>query len=452
MQQVWPHKQSHPTQLAVPDSGHREDTADFLRWALTQLKIPWCEDQGIVHLQLAEPDQIAFDGRSTIRVALTTANRTATTDAPTDSLDWTARFTPWLRQRLQAGESTLHLRPCAQPAAVQDLAQRLLSAYQIDGGQVHLGGCQLTDYPFLRLSFAAEDHGQPQLRHVFVAHDGSSISPRLAADLGLDQLECVPKHPLDPSSLQTLIAAGRREAAKLAASADPQAQVAEPVLTAVIWVKHASGQLQFTIGEATSVLPFSGWAKLLEAPPFVAPHSGTSTFHLAATDDERIDAATEIVICQHSGRRVLTQDVVRCSVTDTRVLAEFCQICPVSGKPALETSFSPCPICRQSVSQVVLAKSGCAACRGLEKISPTDPRITWILGEHTGLQRWSQWRLAETQQVYIVQASNWWKRLLAVIDKETLAVRHLATAGRFSSDWVDVAETDTRALLQHDGD
>ena len=96
----------------------------------------------------------------------------------------------------------------------------------------------------------------------------------------------------------------------------------------------------------------------------------------------------------------------------------------------------------------VLAEGVCAACRGLKKVSKDEPRLAWILGEHAGLDRWNHWQLAETATVYIVQASGLLKRLLAVVEKETLAVQRLATAPRLTSTWVDVPETERAELLK----
>jgi len=416
-----------------------------VRWGLAQLQIGFSEAHGVACVQLSEEDRTAFDGQAEIRLPLDSSG----SQEARESLDWDGRFGLWLRERLRAGEPTLHVRPREQPVAVRDLSDRLLSAYRVDGGQVHLAGCQLTDYSFLRLSFAAADNGRPNLRHVFVAHDGSSVSNHLVENLCLDQLDRIENQRprIDAATLTTLIAAGHHAAAKTSTLRNPAATVVEPVLLSVIWVKHASGQLQFTIGDSSCVLPFSGWAKLIQAQPFVAEQSGASTFHLAATDDGRIDAYHEIATCDRSGRRVLREDLVICSVTGKNVLAEFTRICPVSGRPALDTEFTSCSVCRQPVSKAVLDAAGCGACRGLVRVKKDDPRIVWICGEHPGLDRWSTWRLAETQHVYIAQASSWLKRLLVVVDKETLAVRHLATAGRLAAGWTHVAEAAQAELL-----
>ena len=219
-----------------------------------------------------------------------------------------------------------------------------------------------------------------------------------------------------------------------------------------MWVKHASGKLHFTIGETTVTLPFSGWARLLKAQPYTSPQSGASSFHLAATDDGRIDTFDQIATCEQSGQRVLRQELVTCSVTGKHVLEEFTETCPVSGKPCLSEEFATCRVCQQRVSKRVLDEPGaCTACRQLASIKNDDPRLVWILGEHTGLDRWKHWQLAETKSVYIAQASRWTKRLLVVVDKETLAVHHLATAGKFTPNWSPVAESARAELLGQRG-
>jgi hypothetical protein len=222
----------------------------------------------------------------------------------------------------------------------------------------------------------------------------------------------------------------------------------DPIAVALLWVRHAEGRLQFAVGAVGASLTFSSWARLLAPQPFIGKHTAKPTFHLAATDDARIDAADEIAVCQHSGRRVLRQELVECSVTGKHVLADFTEPCPVSGRPALKHQFVACSQCRQRVSKAVLAEGVCAACRGLKKVSKDEPRLAWILGEHAGLDRWNHWQLAETANVYIVQASGLLKRLLAVVEKETLAVQRLATAPRLTSTWVDVPEAERAELLK----
>ncbi|HEX6960787.1 MAG TPA: hypothetical protein VF175_02890 [Lacipirellula sp.] len=356
-------------------------------------------------------------------------------------------FDPVGGQQLQAS-GVEHARPVGQPITVADVTGSLFAAYTVEGGQVHLAGCQLTDHPFVRLTFAGETN-EPQ-HHVHVAPDGSSVSDELVPRLGLDALEPIEKLPprLDDAALRSLVAAGRRMAAKQFSPREPDAPLPEPTAVTVAWIRHAEGRLQFDIGASTASVGFSAWAKLLTPPPFFASGSGASAFHLAATDDGRIDAAEEIAACEHSGRRVLRQELLQCSVTGKHVLPDFTEACPVSGRPALRTEFVSCTVCKQHVSKAVMEAGACGACRSLAKATKDDPRLVWIFGEHPGLDHWKHWRLAETQSVYIAEATSLLKRLLVVVDKESLAVHRLAVANRLSSTWIAASDAERADLLK----
>jgi hypothetical protein len=431
-------------QPILPESAHREDAAHFVRWALAELQVPVeCDDRDAIVI-VPESDRGAFGGQQRLRLPFEGIGA-----AGQESLAWDGRFGRWLVERLQRAGAAVHARPREQPMSVSEIAAKLFPAYRIDNGRLHLAGCQLTDHPFLRLSFAGDEPGD-SIRHIFVAPDGSSVPDTLVSQLGLDDLTPVAKLAprIEPSALKSLIAAGRRIAAKQSSLREPDATVVDPVAAAVLWVRHAEGRLQFTIGGAAASLGFSSWARLLAPQPFIARYSGARTFHLAATDDGRIDAADHIAACQQSGRRVLRQDLVECSVTGKLVLADFTAKCPVSGRPALRHEFATCTTCRQRVSKAVLTEGVCSACHGLARVSKDDPRLAWVFSEHAGLDRWNNWQLAETASVYIAQASGVLKRLLLVADKESLAIHRLATAGRISSNWVDASDIERQELLK----
>ena len=157
----------------------------------------------------------------------------------------------------------------------------------------------------MRLTFGAAENDR--VNHVFVAPDGSTVNDEVARSLGMDQVEPITESPprLDETGLRSLVAAGRRIAAKRASERNPDATVAEPLAITAVWIRHVDGRLQFTIGDAAATLDFSGWAKLLAPQAFTARSSGVKTFRLSATDDGRIDATEEMAVCQQSGRRVL---------------------------------------------------------------------------------------------------------------------------------------------------
>jgi hypothetical protein len=426
----------------LPESAHREDPAHFVRWALEELSIPVEIAGQDVIVVLPEADRAAFGGQQRLRLPV--AGNPA---AGQESIHWDDRFGRWLRERI-ARSGVLHARPRTQPMTVSEIAGDLFPAYRVDNGQMHLAGCQLSDHPFLRLSFASNEPGDA-IRHVFVAPDGSTVADELVGKLGLDALTPITKAPprIELPRLESLQAAGRRIAVKQSTSRDPMAVAVDPIAVAVLWVRHADGRMQFTIGKATASLAFSSWTRLLEAQPFVAKHTAAKTFHLAATDDGRIDAADHVAACQQSGRRVLKHELVVCSVSGKQVLADFTERCPVSGLPALRGEFATCTTCKQRVSKSVLEEGVCAACRSMAKVSKDDPRLAWVLGEHPGLDRWNNWKLAETSTVYVLSAAGVLNRLLAVIDKETLTVHRLASANRFSSNWVDLSPAEQAETL-----
>ncbi len=432
--------------LLVPRSEHQDSLVDFVRWGLAQLKLSWEETADRATVVLDESDRKFFDGKERITLALNPGAETATSEPI--ALD--GRFASWLLNKLRDLKPAVSLCPFDQPTSVNDVVARLFEAYQVDGGQVHLGGCQLDDLPFLRLTYANTDEsGNPCVCHIFVAHDGTSVSSEQAEELGLLQVEPVLHLPprIDEAALGALLSAGERIAVQSCSDRDPSARVTDPLVTALVWIKHASGKLQFTIDETTVELPFSGWAKLIQAPPYVSSRSGASSFHLAATDEGHIDALSEITQCEYSGRKVLRQDLVECSVTGKRVLEEFTRRCPVSGRPALEENFRACSSCGEEVSQSALDVGVCAGCRGVVPTAKNDPRLVWILSEHKGLESWGRWKIAETENVYIAVGSKMLRRLLVVVDKESLSVRHLATRGRIGSRWTPVAPAEFGQIL-----
>ncbi len=473
--------------------------ADFLRWVITHLRLDQQPDeqvaagqgpdrripskqaaggqvdapaeiQNTVRLWLSEPDRACFDGQSELVIGFSPSVE----NSQIESATLESRFGRWLAQKLHAVGPAVPARPRDQPQAVGDFTAALFSAYQVEGGQVHLGGCQLTDFPFLRLSYpAAGDFSvargfttavksfSPEtdseipveagdICHLFIGPDGSWVPDPMVRDLGLLDLEPIDGLPprIDETALDALIGAGRRMVTQGISRHEPTAVAADPVAATLIWVKRADGHLRFTIGDASTTLAFSDWARLLKPPPYSCEHSGTTTFHLAATDDGRIDAWDQIACCQRSGQRVLKQELLECSVTGQHVLSQFTEICPVSGESCLSEEFCTCEICRQQVSKAVVDDNNqCAACQQMAKLSKEDPRLVWLHGEHPRLARWNRWKMAETAQVYIAEARGLCKRLLVVADKQTLAVRYLATSGLFSREWKPVPPSEAPEFL-----
>ena len=325
-----------------------------------------------------------------------------------------------------------HATPADQPSSVHEMADRLFPAYTVDEGKVHLAGCLLQDRLFVRLDFM---HGDDEVQ-VFIDEQGNEVDASLIEALGMGEVERLAKPPA-PYKPQVERATAR--ATQLIQSRFSGNMAPELTGTTAIWCKFAEGKLRFDVGEASADLPFADWARTLQPPPFVCQQTSASSFHLAATDDGRIVPADQIECCAETGQRVVASDLAACAATGRHVLPELLATCPVSGQRVIEAELVCCEACRQSVAPSVIARGQCSACRSLKSVRKADPRMARLLDEHPPLDRWRNWRMAETASVYILEAAGWVKQLLLVVDKESLELLHLATGSRLSGRWTPVA-------------
>lgn len=329
-------------------------------------------------------------------------------------MDWTQRAT--------------HAVPAGQPDSVHQLARRLFPAYTVDAGRVHLAGCTLEDRLFARLRYQSS----ATATSVYVDADGRELDYSQAEALGLIETAALeqplPQWGLHLNRFFTLVAPRlcQRRIGE---------QTGELAGMTLIWCKFAEGKLRFTIGEESVDLAFADWARTLQPPPFVCRYTGAATFHLAQTDDGRIVAAEQLGRCAQTGRRTLLGELVTCTVTGRRVLPEVAPPCPVCGEPVCRSARVSCSMCGEEVSPTAIEGGCCRTCRTLQPIDRDDPRIARLLHEHPQFDRWRHWEWGETANVYIAVAAGWLKRLLVVADRETLALRRVATRHRLQSDW-----------------
>ena len=314
----------------------------------------------------------------------------------------------------------IHRAPADQPRSVHELTERLFPAYTVEGGAVHLAGCRLEDRLFIRTG----DSGLARTEALTMDDTGRAIDEELARSLGMnDTVAWVPPPEMPPNSLEEMVRRSTERARK-------RWGVAGELSALFIWCKFAEGKLRFTIGEHSEDLPFSGWTRTLMAPPFRCPHSGIESFHVAATDDGQIAAAECIQTCAETGRRVLATELVTCNATGLAVLADQTRICPITESPVLERVLTTCTMCRQRVSPTVIKAGKCHACRSTRSVTKDETPLATLLEKHENLNHWPKWAISETAEVYILVAAGWWKRLLLVVDKNSMEVRHAATGQR----------------------
>lgn len=429
-----------PVDLVTIATTPHDTTADFVLWAFDQLGLVCAQQQGVYHVAVpaeeaeqwgeCEAFSFAFDPLLCEAACGDEAVELMTHRSP--------RFEQ-LIAALQARGQAVHACPAGDPQSVHQISARLFGAYHIEGGGVHLAGCRLEDRPFLRFTYRRADDGADEnepLDHVWLDGDAAPVSEAQRESLGLETIEpCGPRCPRLPAADLDELLAGGEAAAHAHWLQSESAAAPELLVRTLVWVKYAEGKLRFTIGEATAELPFAGWAAQLEAPPLICPESGAATYKIAATDDGRVCAADAIAVCGESQRRVLRSELHECSETGRPVLAEFGACCPVTGKFLLRPLLATCPQCQQQVSPAALTHDRCAACANLQPVAKDEPRMARLLGEYPGLDRWRKWKLAETETAYLAQASSLLRRLLVVVDKQTLEPLYLAGAHRLLPNW-----------------
>lgn len=332
---------------------------------------------------------------------------------------------------MQPTERSIHRAPADQPTKVRQVAARLLDAYTLDGGTIHLAGCTLDDRLFARFDFAS---GESTIR-LFVDRDGELLDEEFVRSLGMDHTIVLERPPDDVKERMQWL---EKRADSLAREKWGTAATVRLQEKAAVWCKYASGKLRFTVGDSWADLPFGDWARTLRPPPFVCPYSGQKTFDIAATFDGRIVASSVIERCTETGRAMLAEDLITCDATGRRVAAELIETCPVTNQPVLRVEMIACRQCQQSVSPATIQRGLCAACRTLRPVSKADPRMARLLDEHPLLDQWGGWKISETRTVYILTAAGWFKRLLIVVDKESLELLHLATGSRMLAGWSEV--------------
>ncbi len=431
---------SDPSEPLVSDDGRR--IRSFWLWVLETLRLPAqpC-GENLFEFPVPADRRRDFAGREVVRFTVQAGNEAR--PAAAEVLAVGSPLGDWLLDRLRASGPLVPAVPKRQPVSVHELARHLFAPYRVTGGSVRLSGCSLEDHPLLRYTYVVRGQdGDPGARliHTYASPQREPIEPALLASLGVDELAPCPARPprVSEEELGDWLSYGEQPR-----SLPAEGGRADFVVATVIWCKRARGKLRFELGDSSVEKPFGVWAQQLvdgvvAPPPFRCPVTGRESYHVAATDDGRITVAESIARCEGSGRRVLDADLETCAVTGRRVLGEFLRTCTVTGERVLADQLVPCAQCGQEVSPYALSRGRCLACRSLQAVPRDDPRLARILGEYPKLDRWTRWRLAETAGVYVLTASSLFRRLLLVLDKESLQASHVAEGFRLGRDWPEV--------------
>ena len=359
--------------------------------------------------------------------------------APAYTAEHPADVVAELIERLSQRAGPAHARPVNQPEAVHELSARLFEAYRLDGGQAHLAGFHLEDTPLVRLTWVGEaDDEKPLVRHAFYDELGRPLGVDLAKALGVDRL--APMADATPR-----LEVGRRD--RMLESAR-RAGEETPALATIVWAKRASGRVRFEFGEESVDTRFDGWASLLTPPPVVCPSTGVETFHLATVDGGAVAAAEQIAECSVSGHRRVLGDLGRCSTTGRLAEPEWLAECPITGETVLRTELQTCRLCDQRVSPAANPEGVCRACRSKQRVGSGDERVARLVQAHPGLRAWAHWRVAETRDVVVAEASRRLKCVQWVFDRESLEPIHAVATTRFLSTWRPLSRDQRERLLR----
>ena len=315
------------------------------------------------------------------------------------------------------------LRPSHQPLAVHEITESLFAAYRLDGGKLHVAGCQLEDIPFLRMTTLTEsaDNESPSLSHQFFDASGQEVPVSTIKDLGLDQAvgcQDIP-HRID----ERVLSVRKQMVDQTTGGA-----------VSLVWARHASGLLRFEFGEESVDTDFHGWVKTLKPPAAICPQTGAETYHLATTDDGKIIAAEQVALCEVSGKRCTSDELETCAETGKRVAPELLTTFAFTGDPVLKTQMQRCERCRSWVPASRLSRTGCVVCDSAKRTTqlPVSPEVLFAGFPKLVNQSWFA---TEMEDKTILVNEGWFRRRVAIVDNSTHKLVYLAEASRLSSVW-----------------
>lgn len=419
----------------------------FTEWGLATLQLRLeSEGEGVFRFETSPKERDALNGAGHVRFTFDPQVAQASRQSPSQ-VEWmsvSSPMFPWLIRRLQEQDCPLQALPANDVSSVQKLTERLFEPYQVEGGSVRLGGCSLEPLPLLRITIREATGGE--LLHLFYFPDGQPVSAELQETLHLDHLLPRKERRRLPA---TTYETWRHTALERISDEYPEAEV---LLETLVYCTFAAGKLIFEFGDHAAELPFDDWAAPLASgeslpPPFHCPHSGLSSYRLATTHDGQVTVHEALGVCEETGKSCFDDALESCVETGKRATSDVLAGCPVTGDRVLKRLLVECSQCRQGVRPGTLKGGRCAACRLAKSVTKDDPRVARVLGEYPKLESWRNWYLGESSSVYVLTATAVFRRLLLVLDAQTLEPKRLATGSRFGFGWQDAGEPERTELL-----
>lgn len=378
-----------------------------------------------------------------------------------------------------------HATPIDDPEQVHQITPALFAQYEVDGGNVTLGGCLMEDVPFLRIesevlenptisgsqteSLAEPDQGSNEtglistssqfananrlprrLTTIYVFDEqGQQVPPNVAHDLGLDYPEPASAAPTNVNPHEV----GRWLAPLIARLQNQFEQANQRVIRCeIVWCKRATGKIVVNLDDQSASIPFSGWARQLATgrtplPPFKCPHTQRESYRITNTESGELTVPEALKTCAVSGRRVLETELESCEATERLCLPEYLAKSEASGKRVMKSKLAECVKCGQKVSPDEVHQGRCVTCERIGARPIDSHRVKALVAEFPGLRSWKSWQFSESASCELYQGYGWLKTIFLCIDKETRTPRRVATGGKLASQLTQVPESDWAELL-----
>lgn len=340
----------------------------------------------------------------------------------------------WILEQLHARKQLLSAAPLGEPQAVHEFSGRLLSAYQVDGGTVHLAGCYLQPLAFVRV-LRFDERGQVE---------DQIIPPRSFQEAEnfaalRNQLHLNDWHFADPPRSVSLREQADVYQAAVADAASVRSSPAEqddlPPLLVAEWCHRATGKLEFEIGEAAFTVPFDDWARNLKPPPIACPVTGEATYHLAKTDDGRLIAAEQLAACRVCQQKLPRSELAASAVSGAMACQQHAVHCPISGDAVLEEELVECPSTSLSVAPSAVRHGQSTLLDDLEPVDASETTLARLRLDHPALDSYAGWKLARGAEVDIYIGSKLTSRVMAVVNRDTGELLHAAQKTKLARSW-----------------
>ncbi len=366
--------------------------------------------------------------------------------AGVEPLSTTSPLWQWMLEQLAERRLPLSAAPVGDPQAVHEFSGPLLSQYQVDGGSVHLAGCRIEAFPFVRL-LRFDESGNATEALVPAAgavSEQSEFTAALITQLDLNHWE--PAEPPRGVALAQMNAI-HREASEARQGLTPDGEPIsleptdgddDPPLLVAEWCHRARGKFEFEIGDARLTVGFDDWARHLKPPPITCPVTGEPTYHLAITGDGRLIAAEQLAPCAVCRQRLPRTELSASSVSGQLICKNHLLHCPISGEPLLEAECVECPSTRLPVSPAAVRKGQSTLLEELEPVDAGETALARLRLDHALLEQYRHWRLARGADVDLYVGGKLTGQVLITVRRDTGELLAAAQKSKWSWSWKPV--------------